>query len=268
MKSQIRIAKEARKKAFEPVMGKIFELCSERINRRIGLILRTVDDTNETQNHNEKDARASLKYKIIENKEGKLAGGLDEDVVSHIIDGKCEPRRNLYLFPTKSAKEYYAAFRGILWFDGVYEILWGTVTEITTYLPIIFQMLCNAEIEEQDNLPSNSKKNNKLIDIRQVLSNFEGNGTDEQIDHAYKKVSNLFFLEWMKFTTLRSDERKFTIADGSPNPTVVTPKTIKTRIDDTEENQYRGFYQLNIRLSEFANNQLYQVLTQGIMESL
>lgn len=268
MKSQIRIAKEARKKAFEPVMGKIFELCSERINRRIGLILRTVDDTNETQNHNEKDARASLKYKIIENKEGKLAGGLDEDVVSHIIDGKCEPRRNLYLFPTKSAKEYYAAFRGILWFDGVYEILWGTVTEIITYLPIIFQMLCNAEIEEQDNLPSNSKKNNKLIDIRQVLSNFEGNGTDEQINHAYKKVSNLFFLEWMKFTTLRGDERKFTIADGSPNPTVVTPKTIKIRIDDTEENHYRGFYQLNIRLSEFANNQLYQVLTQGIMESL
>ncbi|MCS6143599.1 hypothetical protein FH621_08660 [Latilactobacillus curvatus] len=268
MKSQIRIAKEARKKAFEPVMGKIFELCSDRINRRIDLILRTVDDTNETQNHNEKDARASLKYKIIENKEGKLAGGLDEDVVSHIIDGKCEPRRNLYLFPTKSAKEYYAAFRGILWFDGVYEILWGTITEITAYLPMIFRMLCNAELEWQNELSPNPKKENKRTTIKQVLSNFDGDSIDEQIEHAYTTISDSFFLEWMKFTTLRSDERNFTIADGSPNPTVVTPKTIKTRIDDTEENQYRGFYQLNIRLSEFANNQLYQVLTQGIMESL
>lgn len=269
MKSQVKIEKEARKKAFEPVMEKVFELCSDRINRRIDLVLCAVDDTDETNNHKEKDdrTRARLKSKIMDNKEGKLASGLDEDVVSNILDGKCEPRRNLYLFPTMSAKEYYTAFREILWFDGVYEILWGTITEITTYLPMIFQMLCNAELEEQANLPSDSKRNNKQTDIRQVLSNFEGDDTDEKIAHAYTKVSNILFFEWIKFTTLRSDERKFTIADGSPNPTVVTPKTIKIRIDDSEESQYRGFYQLNIRLSEFASNRLYQVLAQGIIES-
>lgn len=116
--------------SFSMVSDEVFNLCSNRINKRIELIEK-ISGTKRTQ-------------KQVTQREDTMRD-LDIGSINRILNANHSGGKNKSLFPALGAKEYYRVFEQKLKFDVAYEILWGTVTEIVDYLPTIFQLLCKAE---------------------------------------------------------------------------------------------------------------------------
>lgn len=116
--------------SFSMVADEVFKLCSNRINKRIEQI--------------EKISGTKITQTQIAQSEDTMRD-LDIGAVNRILNANHNGGENKSLFPVFGAKEYYRVFEQMLKFDGAYEILWGTVTEIVDYLPAIFQLLCKAE---------------------------------------------------------------------------------------------------------------------------
>lgn len=233
---------------FSIVSDEVFELCSNRLNKRIKFI--------------EKISGDKIKQTEIAQSEYSWIS-LDVGAVNRILNNSHVAGRNKFLFPVVGAKDYYLAFEKNLEFEGAYEILWGTVTEILDYLPKIFELLCKAEYELEKNLLQDDQNNDKLSHtktlIEQRLENFFGNNLEEKSANAFKAVRVPFFKEWLLFTTNQT-EASFIVV-GEPGEEFKVSSIRKgTKIDDSVDDGYRGFSGINEALYLFSKSTLLKII--------
>ncbi|MFT8917219.1 MAG: hypothetical protein ABF899_05100 [Oenococcus sp.] len=239
---------------FSEVSDTIFQLCSDRINNRIGF-LEQISGNKITQE------QTALSKSFTR-------PDVDVGAINRILKNNHKEGKNKFLFPVLSAKKYYLAFQEELGFPGPYEILWGTMSEICNYLPTIFVKLCQAECRLEKKLMSDKESNDQLTEnmtpIQKRLENFSGKNFEDQCEDVYRIMRVSVLEDWVIFTTNQT-ENNFAIVENR-SESEVSGIEGNDKVNDSVPNEYRGFAEINRSLCSFAEGPLLRIIGQGIYD--
>ena len=181
---------------------------------------------------------------------------IDINILSKIMNNNRSDKKTNYLLPSK----YQAPLTKNLNFKDIHELLWGSDTEIQSYVDKFFVKLY------EDGLVSDNLKIKNTF--RDLLECYPDSSLNRKINHIYDIIKENFFEEFDGFTKAKNYKKFLYEIVGTDKSLNLFDTKKSKNLDGTILNEYLGFKKLNDAIEEFTENRIVPIILNELINQL